>query len=112
MIRPLSSSLSGISASFKLLETSSGNIANSNTDGYKAKNAVFQDTGHGNSVSVSTDNSPGPSYQLDGRVFEGSNVDIASEMVSLITARHMFSLNAAAFRTASDMEKSLVDTLA
>lgn len=112
MIKPLSSSLSGISASFKLLETASSNIANSNTDGYKAKTAVFKDTGQGVSVAMSTGNSPGPSYQLDGRVFEGSNVDIASEMVSIITARHMLSLNAAAFRTAADMEKSLIDTLA
>lgn len=35
-----------------------------------------------------------------------------SEMVSLITARHMLSVNIAAFKTASEMEKSIIDTLA
>lgn len=111
MIRPLSASLSGISASFKLLETSSGNIANADTVGYKAKAAVFQDTGQGVSAATSAGDPPGPAYKLDGRVFIGSNVDVASEMVSLISARHMLSLNAAAFRTATEMEKSLIDTL-
>lgn len=112
MIRALDPSLSGIRASFKLLDAASGNIANSNTNGYKSKTVSFQENGNGVSTAISTDNSQGPAYQLDGRVFEGSNVNMASELVSLITARHMLSLNAAAFRTAADMEKSLVDTLA
>lgn len=111
MIRALGSSLSGIVSSFKVLDAASSNIANSNTDGYKAKGIVLRETTGGVSAGASTNISPGPPFQLDGRVFEGSNVNIASEMVSLITARHMFSLNAAAFKTAADMEKSLIDAL-
>ena len=112
MIRALGSSLSGIISSFKILDAASGNIANADTNGYKTKGVVLRESGGGVSAAVSTDNSPGPMFQLDGRIFEGSNVNIASEMVSLITAQRMFSFNAAAFKTASEMEKSLIDTIA
>lgn len=112
MLRPLGPSLSGINASFKLLDAASSNIANARTDGYKAKKISFQENSGSIAVLASTDNSPGPRYQLDNKVFEGSNVDIASEMISLITARHTLSVNLAAFRTASEMEKSTIDTLA
>ncbi|CAG1066865.1 hypothetical protein BAC1_02504 [uncultured bacterium] len=112
MIRALGSSLSGVISSFKLLDTASGNIANSGTHGYKAKAAVLRETAQGVSATTSTNSSPGPLFELDGRMFEGSNVNIASEMVKLITARHMLSFNAAAFKTAAEMEKSIIDTLA
>lgn len=112
MIRPLGSSLSGINASFSLLDAASANVANARTDGYKSKKVTFQENSGAVSASTTTNNSPGPVYQLDGLVFEGSNVDISSELVSLITARHMLSMNVAAFRTASEMEKAVIDTLA
>lgn len=112
MIRPLGSSLSGFTSSFKLLDAASVNIANCRTDGYKAKSVSFKETAGGVSASVSTDSSPGPVFELGGRVFEGSNVLLASEMVNLLTARRMFSLNAAAFRTAAEMEGSAVDLIA
>lgn len=112
MIPSIGPSLSGIRASFKLLDATSSNIANVETPGYKAKTTAFMETGGGVSAVTSTDSSPGPTFQLDGRVFEGSNVDVSSEIVSLMTARHMFSLNAAAFRTANETEKHLLDTLA
>lgn len=112
MIRALGSSLSGITSSFKLLDAASANIANADTNGYKSKNVVLSESHGGVSASTATDNSPGHKFQLDGRIFEASNVNIASEMISLVTARHMFSFNAAAFRAASDMEKSLIDTIA
>jgi flagellar basal body rod protein FlgG len=112
MIRALGCSLSGIISSFKVLDTASNNIANAETNGYKAKSVVLRESHGGVATSTATDNSPGHKFQLDGRIFEASNVNIASEMVSLITARHMFSFNAAAFKTATEMEKSLIDTLA
>lgn len=112
MIRALGSSLSGVISSFKLLDTASGNIANSYTNGYKAKVPVLRETAQGVSAATATDNSPGPMFELDGKMFEGSNVNIASEMVNLITARHMLSFNAAAFKTAAEMEKSIIDTIA
>lgn len=112
MIRALGSSLSGVISSFKLLDTASGNIANSETNGYKAKVAVLRETAQGVSATTTANSSPGPRFELDGKMFEGSNVNIASEMVSLINAAHMFSFNAAAFKTAAEMEKSVIDTIA
>lgn len=108
MIKAVGSSLSGISASFTLLNASSHNMANANTEGYKARSVSFRE--HPGGVSAAP--SPGPRYALDGRVFEASNVSLASEMVSLITARHTLALNAAALRASLDMEGSLIDTLA
>jgi flagellar basal body rod protein FlgG len=112
MIRALGSSLSGVISSFKLLDTASGNIANSNTHGYKAKVPVLRETAEGVSATTATSNSPGPRFVLDGKVFEGSNVNVAFEMVTLITAAHMLSYNSAAFKTAAEMEKSIIDTMA
>ncbi len=112
-MRPLSSSLSGITSSFKLLNAAAGNIANCQTNGYKAKSISFAESPSGGvTTSASADGSPGPVFEVDGRMFEGSKVDLASEMVSLMTARHMFSANAAAFRTVAEMEKSIVDLFA
>lgn len=112
MIRPISSSLSGFTSSLKLLDAASRNIANCQTNGYKAKAVSFSETAGGVSTSTNEKSSPGPVFELDGRMFEGSNVDLASEMVNLMTARRMFSLNAAVFRTAAEMEESVVDLFA
>jgi flagellar hook protein FlgE len=113
MVRPLSSSLSGITSSFKLLDTTAGNIANCRTNGYKAKSVSFAESPSGGvTTTASADGSRGPVFEVDGRMFEGSNVLLASEMINLITARHMFSVNAAAFRTGAEMEKSIVDLFA
>lgn len=113
MLRPLGSSLSGITSSFRILNAASSNIANAQTQGYKTKTVTLSESSAGGVTAVtSICNSPGPRLELDGKMFEGSNVDIASEMVSLITARRIFSFNAAAFKTAVEMEKSIIDTIA
>ena len=41
----------------------------------------------------------------------GDTVDLSAEMVSLMTARQQFEANAAAFRTADEMQKNLVNML-
>jgi flagellar hook protein FlgE len=39
-------------------------------------------------------------------------VDLSTEMVSMLSARNQFLLNARVIRTAEDMQKSLLDVLA
>lgn len=113
MIASFRPSLSAISASFKLLDTTARNIANANTNGYKKEAVIFKESpGGGVQADVARVDGPGPRYSLDGNVFEASNVDMAAEMVSLMTARHMLSLATASIRTADEMHKSLLDTFA
>ncbi|WP_374654286.1 flagellar basal body rod C-terminal domain-containing protein [Phenylobacterium sp.] len=43
---------------------------------------------------------------------EGENVDLASEVVEQISAKHQFSANLSVIRTAQDMTGELLDILA
>lgn len=43
---------------------------------------------------------------------EGENVDLASEVVEQISAKHQFSANLSVMRTAQDMTGELLDILA
>jgi len=113
MLRPIGISSSGILSSFKLLDATAHNIANANTDGYKRDSVSFKEGANGGVYATASKiSSPGPAYNMNGVIYEGSNVDIASEAVSLMTARHMLSMNIAALRTADEMTESLLDTFA
>ncbi|MCL4873180.1 flagellar basal body rod protein [bacterium] len=112
MLRPVGISSSGIFASLKLLDTTAHNVANSNTDGFKRHSVSFKEAPLGGvQASVSIDPSPGARY-LDMGIAEASNVELAYEMVSLMTAKHMLSINAAALKTGFEMEKSIIDIIA
>ncbi len=112
MLSPVGISSSGIFSSFKLLNTTAHNIANANTVGFKRHSVAFSEAPQGGvQASVSVDSGPGARY-LDTGVAEASNVELAYEMVSLMTARHMLSMNAAALKTGFDMEKSIIDIIA
>lgn len=109
-----SSSLSGIRASVTMIEASAGNTANANTNGYRKKTVALHEGENGGvAASVKTSTSPGISYaDTYGNVFEATTVDYAEEAVSRMTAKHMLSANIAAFKTADEMEKSVIDILA
>lgn len=110
----ISSSLSGIRAAVTMIEASAGNTANSNTNGYKKKTVALNEAEKGGVVAtVKTSSSPGISYtDTYGNAFEASTVDYAGEAVTQMTAKHMLSANIAAFKTADEMEKSVIDILA
>ncbi len=113
MIHPIGISTSGIFSSFRLLDATANNIANSNTDGYKRTSVSFNEGANGGVYATTSKvTSPGPAYNMNGVIYEASNVDIATEAVSLMTARHMLSLNLAALRTADEMTESILDTFA
>ncbi|HBG45855.1 MAG TPA: hypothetical protein DDW94_02595 [Deltaproteobacteria bacterium] len=113
MLRPVAIASTGIYASLKLLDTTAHNVANANTDGFKSRKVSFNEAGEGGVfTTTSKDLEPGSRYYLDGMAYEASNVDIASETISLMTARHVLSLNAAVLKTSVEMEESLLDTFA
>lgn len=104
-------SLSGIKAATKLLDVSSNNVANSNTDGFKKDIAsvLERDTG---GVTVKTEKStePGPSYlSSDGEIHEASNVNYAEEMIDQIKAEELLKSNIAALNTTNQMEHHIID---
>lgn len=113
MLRQIGISSSGIFSSFRLLDATANNIANVNTDGYKRTSVSFKDGANGGVYATASKvSSPGPAYNLNGVMYEASNVDIATEAISLMTARHMLSLNIATLKTADEMTESLLDTFA
>lgn len=113
MISPFSSSFSGIKAAMRTMEVSAHNTANLNTDGFKKQsvNLLEQEEG-GVVVTLSKDTSPAPKYlNYSGVVTEASNVDYTEEAANQITARHYLKANLAAFKTADETQKSIIDII-
>jgi len=101
---------SGLQAAQFELGVSANNIANADTPGYKAQRADLVDlSGGGVAVAGTTaDPSPGPTLP-DGS--QGSNVDLANEVVNTIQARILYTANALVFRTADQMYGTLLNVL-
>lgn len=107
-------SIQAIAALSKAVEVTSGNLANVFTPGYQARRARMEDGPGGEGVwlsHVDVDSTPGPDISaLYGErtggmgathmpvVKEGSNVDIAREMVDLIVTQNAFAANTAVVR--------------
>ena len=109
-------SLSGLAAQTTRLNATANNIANSNTPNYKAQRVVTTTAPSGGvSAMVSTDLSAGqPLAQVDGlpsQDGETSNVDLASEMVNLMTIRHGFQANLQALKASIQSKGSVVDII-
>ena len=86
-------SLSGLSAASWLVTASAGNVANLNSDGYKAKRVDFEANSDGTVRALApTESEAEPSPG-------GSNVDLATEMVNLMVANTYFAANSVALRT-------------
>lgn len=102
------------------------NIANINTDGFKARNVTLMTGPQGEGVlvgSITTDNSPGPlvpGYPGVGALnrealslgyIEGSNTDLAHEYVHMISTQRAYEANAVSIRTMDDMTGYLLDMI-
>lgn len=110
MLSSVYASVSGIKAAFRMLDVSAHNTANMDTDGFKKETARLGEGAEGGVVvTIGLDTSSGGLYQSNGRLVEASNVNYADEVVSQIISKHYLSANIAAFKTAGDMERSLLD---
>lgn len=109
-----SSSVSGIQAALHMLSVSAHNTANINTDGFKKQRVSLSEDNHGRvAVNIREDVEPWPSYQhTNGTTVEASNVDINEEILSQISARHLFSASAATLKTSEETQKNLLDIVA
>lgn len=96
-------SLSGMNAAWIQLAVASNNLANLNTDGYRAKRVDFQSTPDGGVR-------PGSIQENQGEPApDGSNVDPALELVNLMTGSMFFSANAAVVRAQAELLGTTLD---
>ncbi len=112
----LSISLSGLKAQTTRLSATASNIANLATPNYKAQRVVMTTNPSGGVLAVlSRDLSPGrPIPQTEGlpaQDKETSNVDLATELVNLMTIRQGFRANLQAVKTILRTKGSVLDVV-
>jgi flagellar hook protein FlgE len=116
MVQGIAASMNAIQAVAERFNRTGRNIANLNTDGYKAERVVF---GEGPEppgtvqANVSVDLSPGPvraEQTEDGlEMVEMSNVDLAKEMVNMMIDKHSIEASLAALKTADEILGAIID---
>lgn len=114
MFSALSTSASGMRSALRMLDISAHNTANINTDGFKRQRVTVSEAPAGGvTTGVETVKEAGPTYlSSTGAVVEASNVNYTDELLNQMTARHYFKANVAAYRTAYEMEESILDIVA
>jgi flagellar basal-body rod protein FlgC len=128
MIHGISSNLQALSAFATSQAVTSDNVANANTDGFQTARVTLETGQGGNGVAVQEirrDESPGPlhyeeipAWTEDGRyqetltAVEGSNVDLASQMVNMVIDANAYSANLAAIRTQDELIGSILNVTA
>lgn len=89
------------------------NLANINTDGFKAGRANLETGADGQGVRVSSiteDQSSGPIVSVqENETVEGSNTDVTIEMVNLTINENAFGANANVIRTEDEMVQTVLD---
>ncbi len=103
----------GLAHQSRRLQIAAHDVANAQTEGFRASRAVGEELASGGVTTrvVPTD-APPPLLMRDGEIVAGSNTDMASEMVTLISTRAAYGANLAALRAAMETEEALLDVLA
>lgn len=111
-------SMTALRAFSTKLASTANNIANVQSVGYNAQRVhMVEIPGGGVSVTVSRDLTPGPSLpepsgtRSTGRTRQGSNVDLAREMVDLITTERYYQANARTLRTLAETKGRVLDII-
>ena len=107
--------LSALGALNRKMDVTANNIANVNTNKFKKSRAEFEDVyPSGVKVSISQVDTPGDPLPPDekGNEQESSNVNLAEELVNLITTQNAFAANIKTITTEEDMRKTLLDVIA
>jgi flagellar basal-body rod protein FlgC len=110
MIAGISTSLSGLSAFGNVLSNAAHNVANVNTDGYKATVAtITEDTQGLPQITLARSDSPGTPIDEQGQLKESSNVDLSWEIPQMMIAQRGYEANIKALSAQSDALKSAID---
>ncbi|WFS63774.1 flagellar basal body protein [Pseudodesulfovibrio thermohalotolerans] len=103
--------ISALTALSTVQEVSANNIANVNTDGFRASSVSLESGPEGRGVEVaSITESSVPGVMVDG--VETSNTDIGREMTDMIGTGHAFSANTAFVRAQEEMTGHLLNLIA
>src|SRR3954464_1929035 len=110
MLSILNIAASGLNAASARLNVTAGNIANSESTAYKAKQVNLTADASGAAVgSITSDPTPGA---IDPDGLETSNVDPVKETVDLMLEKYQYTASAAAFKAGDQMLGTLLDVLA
>lgn len=105
------SNLSAMNSLGVAQQVSANNIANVNTDGFKASSVALESGPHDQGVRVAAiQESSTPGAVVNG--VETSNTDIGNEMVDMIQTGHAFSANVASIRASEEMTGHLLNMIA
>jgi len=107
--------LSALGALNRKMDVTANNIANVNTNKFKESRAEFEDVDpSGVKVSISQVDTPGDPLPPDekGNSQESSNVNLAEELINLITTQNASAANIKTITTEDDMRKALLDVIA
>ena len=102
--------ISALSAFGTVQQVVANNIANVNTDEFQSSRTVLESSPNDQGVRVSdiqVNESPGPIIDE----VEGSNTDLATEMVTMMTNEAAFDANVAVIRAQEEMTGSLFDMI-
>ncbi len=113
MTPSINSSISALQALGKKQNTSANNIANSNSNAFKAERTLLTQGPEGQVIAASQPvNTPGVMLnQPDGSMKELSNVDLAQEVTGMIPTKHAYQANLKALQTGAEMEESTLDLI-
>lgn len=114
MIAGYQSALSGLQAFGTKLSSTSNNIANANTDGFKRTRVTNSSVEpHGVKANVEKVETAGTSVYKETtqgqELTELSNVDLASELTDMIVSEHMYKANLKTIKTLDELSGSLID---
>ncbi|MGE4298983.1 MAG: flagellar basal body rod C-terminal domain-containing protein [Desulfovibrionaceae bacterium] len=114
----MDASVSALQATATAQQVTAHNVANVNTDGFKASRTEFATgpDGQGVRAEVSQTTSPGPAvvtdWSGDAQAVEASNTDVAVESVAMMRHETTYAANAAAIRTQDEMSGTVIDLMA
>ena len=118
MSNAMNIALTALRAFDKKLDVSANNVANVNTNGFKKSRADMQETyPDGVKVSISQINTPGLLLPEDAEgnsppssePVESSNVDLATELVDLLTTPYQYEANLKVIQSEEEMTGELFD---
>lgn len=109
----ITTSMAGILAFTRQLETIANNTANLNTDGFRAKKATITNNKEGlPELKVTISRTEGiPIQGPDTPVREPSNVDLSQETGNSLVARRGYEANLKALRVQEETTQSVLDIL-
>ena len=114
MIGSIHAALAGLVAFDRKVANGAGNIANSNTDNYKAVSTAITENQAGvPDVAATRDNSAGSLIQeADGTMRQSSNVDLSREIPQMVIGQRGYEANIKALKTQEEMSRSILNIIA